>query len=144
MISYRIDPTSAYGINLLPSIVKNPVSTGLYRVSVRTSQSPVLSLDAHTNTSPCFTSSSSPPISSTLAISVPLLNVFNLTCALLHNQIYWKAKPKVPFVGGYNEGTEKSKQIRQSLVGLGGTRSPIANGALSVLIIMLEDLSICP
>lgn len=46
----------------------------------------------------------------------------------MHNQNFWKAKAKVPFVGGFNEGIQKSKEIRQLLFGLG-----IAWGALGVI-----------
>ncbi|KAL8832140.1 MAG: hypothetical protein Q9170_004999 [Blastenia crenularia] len=44
------------------------------------------------------------------------LNLVGLAAAFVHNQDFWKAKAKVPFVGGFNEGIEKSKEIRQLMV----------------------------
>ena len=60
--------------------------------------------------------SSTPP---TWALVLPLVNVVAVAAAFMHNQNYWKAKAKVPFVGGFNEGIEKSKEVRQLLVFLG-------------------------
>ena len=56
---------------------------------------------------------------STWAFVLPLANVVAVAAAFVHNQNYWKAKAKVPFVGGFNQGIEKSKEIRQLLVFLG-------------------------
>ncbi|KAL8641314.1 MAG: hypothetical protein Q9226_008652, partial [Calogaya cf. arnoldii] len=56
---------------------------------------------------------------------LPLVNILALGAAFTHNRNFWKAKAKVPFVGGFNEGIQKSKEIRQLLLGLG-----IAWGAL--------------
>lgn len=39
-----------------------------------------------------------------------------MAAAFIHNQNFWKAKAKVPFVGGFNEAIEKSKEIRQLMV----------------------------
>ena len=50
---------------------------------------------------------------------LPLVNVLVIASAFVHNQNYWKAKAKVPFVGGFNEGIQKSKEIRELLVMLG-------------------------
>lgn len=57
--------------------------------------------------------------SSRTSLVLPPLNTIAIGAAFLHNRIYWKVKAKIPFVGGYNEGIEKSKEIRQSLLNLG-------------------------
>lgn len=62
-----------------------------------------------------FGSSTTP----TWELVLPLMNVVVMAAAFIHNQNYWKAKAKVPFVGGFNEGIEKSKEVRQLLVFLG-------------------------
>ncbi|KAL8745752.1 MAG: hypothetical protein Q9184_007834 [Pyrenodesmia sp. 2 TL-2023] len=67
----------------------------------------------------CYRTLSGSVISSTAVYAVPVLNIVAIAAAFVHNQKYWKAKPKVPFVGGINEGIEKSKEIRQSFVILG-------------------------
>ncbi|KAI4096064.1 MAG: hypothetical protein LQ339_007080 [Xanthoria mediterranea] len=59
---------------------------------------------------------------------LPPMNLLAVGAAFVHNQNFWKAKAKVPFVGGFNQGIEKSKEIRQLLFGLG-----IAWGALGVI-----------
>lgn len=59
---------------------------------------------------------------------LPPVNLMAIGAAFVHNQNFWKAKAKVPFVGGFNEGIEKSKEIRQLLFGLG-----IAWGALGAI-----------
>ena len=46
-------------------------------------------------------------------------NIAAIVAAFFHNQNFWKAKAKVPFVQGFNEGIQKSKEIRQLLVLLG-------------------------
>lgn len=56
------------------------------------------------------------------------MNMVALYAAFVHNQGFWKAKAKVPFVGGWNEGIEKSKEIRQMFILLG-----VAWGAVGVL-----------
>ncbi|KAL8800847.1 MAG: hypothetical protein Q9182_004867 [Xanthomendoza sp. 2 TL-2023] len=58
--------------------------------------------------------------------STPLMLVA-IAAAFVHNQNYWKAKAKVPFVGCFNEGVQKSKEIRQLLIVLG-----LAWGAIGV------------
>ena len=60
--------------------------------------------------------SSSP---STWAFVLPPTNVVAPAAAFVHNQNFWKSKAKVPFVQGFNEGIEKSKEIRQLLILLG-------------------------
>ncbi|KAL8898173.1 MAG: hypothetical protein Q9207_006839 [Kuettlingeria erythrocarpa] len=67
----------------------------------------------------CFRTLSGSASSSTAEYGVPALNIVAIAAAFVHNQNYWKAKPKIPFVGGINEGIEKSKEIRQSFVILG-------------------------
>lgn len=47
---------------------------------------------------------------------MPPLNIVAMAAAFIHNQNFWKAKAKVPFVGGFNEAIEKSKEIRQLMV----------------------------
>ena len=49
---------------------------------------------------------------------LPPLNAVAITAAFLHNRGFWKAKAKVPFVGGFNEGIQKSKEIRELLLWL--------------------------
>lgn len=51
---------------------------------------------------------------------MPPLNILAIAAAYVHNRGHWKAKGKVPFVGGINEGIEKSKEIRQLFTVLGG------------------------
>jgi len=51
--------------------------------------------------------------------ALPVLNVVAVAAAFAHNRSFWRAKAKVPFVGGFNEGIEKSTEIRQLLVPLG-------------------------
>ena len=58
-------------------------------------------------------------VSQRLELYVPLLNVLVVATAFVHNQDYWGVKVKVPFVGGFNEGIQKSKEIRQLLVIMG-------------------------
>ncbi|KAL8942234.1 MAG: hypothetical protein Q9211_001478 [Gyalolechia sp. 1 TL-2023] len=60
--------------------------------------------------------SSTPPKSD---LVLPPINAIALIAAFLHNQNFWKAKAKVPFVGGFNEGIEKSKDIRRLIIPLG-------------------------
>ncbi|KAL8923174.1 MAG: hypothetical protein Q9208_004737 [Pyrenodesmia sp. 3 TL-2023] len=67
----------------------------------------------------CYRALSGSTASSMAEYVVPALNVAAIAAAFVHNQNYWKAKAKVPFVGGINEGIEKSKEIRQSFVILG-------------------------
>ncbi|KAL8993050.1 MAG: hypothetical protein Q9169_006630 [Polycauliona sp. 2 TL-2023] len=69
----------------------------------------------------------------TLGSSIPkaslsILNIVVLGAAFTHNRSFWKAKAKVPFVGGFNEGIEKSKEIRQLLFVLG-----LAWGAMGLM-----------
>ncbi|KAL8889328.1 MAG: hypothetical protein Q9215_003357 [Flavoplaca cf. flavocitrina] len=59
---------------------------------------------------------------------LPPVNILAIGASFMHNQNFWKAKAKVPFVGGFNEGIEKSKEIRQLLFVLG-----IAWGALGAI-----------
>lgn len=59
---------------------------------------------------------------------MPVLNVVAVAAAFVHNRAFWRAKAKVPFVEGFNDGIEKSKEIRQLLVPLG-----IAWGFVGVL-----------
>lgn len=56
------------------------------------------------------------PASPTVRMILSPLNVTAIVAAFVHNRTYWKAKAKVPFVGGYNEGIESSKEIRQMMV----------------------------
>ncbi|KAI4168605.1 MAG: hypothetical protein LQ343_006269 [Gyalolechia ehrenbergii] len=58
-------------------------------------------------------------VSSTWELILPPLNAITILAAFLHNQHFWKAKPKVPFVAGYNDGIGKSKEIRQLMIPLG-------------------------
>ncbi|KAL8668467.1 MAG: hypothetical protein Q9168_006903 [Polycauliona sp. 1 TL-2023] len=51
--------------------------------------------------------------------SLPVLNILVLGTAFTLNRNFWRAKAKVPFVGGFNQGIEKSKEIRQLLFVLG-------------------------
>ncbi len=67
----------------------------------------------------CFRTLSGSASSFTAEYGVPALNIVAIAAAFVHNQNYWKAKPKIPFVGGINEGIEKSKEIRESFVILG-------------------------
>lgn len=60
--------------------------------------------------------------------ALPVLNVVAVAAAFAHNRSFWRAKAKVPFVEGFNEGIEKSTEIRQLLVPLG-----IAWGLVGVL-----------
>ncbi|KAL8776811.1 MAG: hypothetical protein Q9203_002969 [Teloschistes exilis] len=59
------------------------------------------------------------PTTPTWELILALTNVVAVAAAFVHNKNYWKAKAKVPFVGGFNEGIEKSKEVRQLLVFLG-------------------------
>ncbi|KAL8836980.1 MAG: hypothetical protein Q9176_005981 [Flavoplaca citrina] len=59
---------------------------------------------------------------------LPPVNILAIGASFMHNQNFWKAKAKIPFVGGFNEGIEKNKEIRQLLFVLG-----IAWGALSAI-----------
>lgn len=59
---------------------------------------------------------------------LPPVNILAIVASFMHNQNFWKAKAKVPFVGGFNEGIEKSKEIRELLFLLG-----IAWGALGAI-----------
>ncbi|KAL8959516.1 MAG: hypothetical protein Q9193_003637 [Seirophora villosa] len=56
------------------------------------------------------------PSVSTSPYVLPPLNIAAMVAAFIHNQNFWKAKAKVPFVGGFNEAIEKSKEIRQLMV----------------------------
>lgn len=56
------------------------------------------------------------PPSST--IYVPTLNVITTTLAYTHLTGFWKLKPEVPFVTGFNEGIRKSNDIRRLLVAM--------------------------
>ena len=49
---------------------------------------------------------------------IPPLNVVALGAAFQHNRDFWKAKAKVPFVQGFNEGIQKSGEVRQLMVAL--------------------------
>lgn len=79
----------------------------------------------------CFRALSGSATSSAVGYIVPSLNIAAIAAAFIHNQNYWKAKPKVPFIGGINEGIEKSKEIRQSFVILGSAW--VVFGALHLL-----------
>ncbi|KAL9602880.1 MAG: hypothetical protein Q9219_001576 [cf. Caloplaca sp. 3 TL-2023] len=52
-------------------------------------------------------------------VLLPPINISALIAAYIHNRDYWKAKAKVPFVTGFNEGIERSKEVRQMMVPLG-------------------------
>lgn len=54
-----------------------------------------------------------------MVVALPLLNAIADAAAVLHNRAFWKAKAKVPFVGGFNEGIERSGEIRGVLVAMG-------------------------
>ncbi|KAL8644874.1 MAG: hypothetical protein Q9210_007022 [Variospora velana] len=56
------------------------------------------------------------PSASTSAYVLPPVNIVAIAAAFIHNQNFWKAKAKVPFVGGFNEAIQKSKEIRQLMV----------------------------
>ena len=56
---------------------------------------------------------------STRSLMLPTLNVVAITAAFLHNRSFWKAKVKVPLVQGFNEGIQKSKEIRDTMILLG-------------------------
>lgn len=57
---------------------------------------------------------------STWVLVLSPLNVVAIAAAFFHNRGFWKAKAKVPFVEGFNEGIQKSKEIRDLLMILGG------------------------
>ncbi|CAF9932555.1 MAG: hypothetical protein HETSPECPRED_008397 [Heterodermia speciosa] len=59
------------------------------------------------------------PPSSSWAVILPLINTISITAAFQHNRGFWKAKAKIPFVEGFNEGIQMSTEIRELLVALG-------------------------
>ncbi|KAL8967713.1 MAG: hypothetical protein Q9197_005282 [Variospora fuerteventurae] len=56
------------------------------------------------------------PSASTWVYVLPIVNMVAIAAAFIHNRSFWKAKAKVPFVGGFNEAIQKSKEIRQLMV----------------------------
>ncbi|KAI4138172.1 MAG: hypothetical protein LQ341_004780 [Variospora aurantia] len=56
------------------------------------------------------------PSASTSTSVLPPVNIVAIAAAFVHNRSFWKAKAKVPFVGGFNEAIQKSKEIRQLMV----------------------------
>ena len=50
---------------------------------------------------------------------LPLLDIAACTSAHMHNRSFWKAKAKIPFADGFNEGVQKSKEMRQLLLAIG-------------------------
>lgn len=52
------------------------------------------------------------------AVGLALINMVATAAAYAHITGFWKAKPEVPFVAGFNEGIRKSNEMRRLLVAL--------------------------